>query len=217
MFLFYSYYFVASQLEDFRLTWVVLCKLWKAFERCRRKNPKQVNIFTNFQLGLDSAIQYLQVCYFIKVLIAAPSNTSCIEWGYCSLEMLCAPPRNRQITEHLKTLFLLATLKIPVNITLKSSEWKKCWRIRHFSRHCSLLFIQYLGCTLLFYFNCPINSSKNFYLGPCTEHKFSVMIDIMWSTFFISSLLLFSSTTYPGFHSIFTIHNMKKCEHNFEC
>ena len=39
---------------------------------------------------------------------------------------------------------------------------------------------------------------------------------IMLSTFFISSLLLFSSTTSSGFHPIFTIDNRKKCEHTFE-
>ena len=44
----------------------------------------------------------------------APSNTSCVEQGYSSLEMICAPRRNRLTPEHLETLFLLATLKIPV-------------------------------------------------------------------------------------------------------
>ena len=32
----------------------------------------------------------------------------------------------------------------------------------------------------------------------------------------LSSLLLFSSTTSSGFHPIFTIDNMEKCEHTFE-
>ena len=39
---------------------------------------------------------------------------------------------------------------------------------------------------------------------------------IVWFTFFISFLLLFSSTTSSGFRPIFTIHNMEKCEHTVE-
>ena len=53
-----------------------------------------------------------------------------------------------------------------------------------------------------------------------TGHKCSyscyVMTDHHAILFFISILLLFSSTTSADFHPIFTIHNMEKCEHTFE-
>ena len=196
----------ASELEEeFRLAWPVLCKLWmEECERCRGKKPQQVNIFTNFLLGPDSAIQYPQVCQFIKILIAAPSNTSCVEQGYSSLEMICVPLRNWLMPEHLETLFLLATLTIPVkkqmNMALKPSYWKICWGIRHFSRCCSLFFIQYLGCLLPFQFNPPIDSSKNSYLEPCTEHSLTVAMSwliIMWSIFFIYLSCFFSAVQHP--------------------
>ena len=91
------------------------------YERYRGKKPQQVNIFTNFLLGPDSAIQYPQISQFIKVLNAAPSNTSYMKQGYSSLEMICAPQRNRLTPEHLETLLLLTTLKIPIK---KKNEYR---------------------------------------------------------------------------------------------
>ena len=209
--------------EEIKLEWPLLCKLWmKECENCRGKKPQQVNVFTNFLLGPDSAMQYPKMYQFIKVLITAQSNTYCVERGYSSFKMICAPQRNRLTPEHLETLFLPATLRILVekqmNMTPKPGFWKICWRIRHFSRSCSLVFVQYLGCPLSFHFNPPIMSSKHSYLGHA-QNSLTVVklwLIIIWSTYFISSLLLFSSRTSSGFHPIFTTDNLVKCEHIFE-
>ena len=48
------------------------------------------------------------------------------------------------------------------------------------------------------------------------SYSYMSWLIIIWSTFFISFLLLFSSTTSSGFCPIFTINNMEKCEHAFE-
>ena len=46
--------------------------------------------------------------------------------------------------------------------------------------------------------------------------SFMSWLIIIWSTFFISFLLPFSSTTSSVFCRISIIHNMEKCEHTFE-
>ena len=117
--------------EEISLEWPLLCKLWmKECENCRGKKPQQVNVFTNFLLGPDSAMQYPKMYQFIKVLITAQSNTYCVERGYSSFKMICAPQRNRLTPEHLETLFLPATLRILVekqmNMTPKPGFWKIC-------------------------------------------------------------------------------------------
>ena len=48
------------------------------------------------------------------------------------------------------------------------------------------------------------------------SYSYMSWLIIMWSTFFISFLLLFSSTTSSGFRPIFTLHKIEKCEHTFE-
>ena len=66
--------------------------------------------------------------------------------------------------------------------------------------------------------NFSLSSSKNNLSRPSLYRTYILLQLlswlIMWSTFFISFLLLFSSTTSSGFHPIFII--MENCEHTFE-
>ena len=65
---------------------------------------------------------------------------------------------------------------------------------------------KYLGCPLPFQFNPPIDSSKNSYLGSCTEHSVIVPMSwliIMWSTFFIS--FFFSVAQHPQASILFLL------------
>ena len=56
------------------------------------------------------------------------------------------------------------------------------------------------------------------YLGSCIEYNFSyscyVIIDYHVIHIFYIFLLLLSSIAFSGFHPIFTIYSMQKCEHN---
>ena len=63
------------------------------------------------------------------------------------------------------------------------------------------------------------NNLSIFIWGSCTEHKSSyscyVMIDHHVIHLFYIFLLPLSSIRSSGFHPIFTIDNMRKCEHSF--
>ena len=53
-------------------------------------------------------------CHFVQIMLASSENTSLLEWGYTNLQMIVLKHRNRIQPENLKTLFLLATLNVPV-------------------------------------------------------------------------------------------------------
>ena len=102
--------------QEFRDAWPAFCKLWiQVRQDAHKKNqkPKQLDVFTKFLGGPDNGVQFLNVCQLIKLMIATLCNTS-VERGYLYLKMICSPRRNSLKPEHLETLFLLATLKIPV-------------------------------------------------------------------------------------------------------
>ena len=95
----------------------VFCKLWiQVWEDTHKKNqkPKQLHVLTKFLGGPNNGVQFTNVCQLIKLMIATPCHTSSVERGYSYLEMICSPWKNSLKPEHLETLFLLATLKIPV-------------------------------------------------------------------------------------------------------
>ena len=50
----------------------------------------------------------------IMILLATPSNTSPLERSYSFLQMVCSPRRNQLSPKSIETLYLLATLKLPV-------------------------------------------------------------------------------------------------------
>ena len=56
-------------------------------------------------------MQYPHVCQFIQIMMATPPNTSPVERGYSSLQMVATKRRNALHPTNLETLFLLAALK----------------------------------------------------------------------------------------------------------
>ena len=86
------------------------------------KSRKSFNLSISFSSSLKfknvSNLEFtcnIQMCVkLLHILTATPWNTSCVERGYSFLQMVCAPRRNHLKLEHLKTLFLLAALLLPV-------------------------------------------------------------------------------------------------------
>ena len=80
--------------------------------RKQKQTPSQLSTLKAFIN--NHATQYPNVVQFILIMIATPPNTSPLERGYSFLEMVCSKRRNRLSSENIETLFLLATLKLPI-------------------------------------------------------------------------------------------------------
>ena len=66
-------------------------------------------------------IEFPHVSQLIQILLASSGNTSPLERGYTHLQMIASKRRNKIDPQNLETLFLLATLNIPVK---KPADYK---------------------------------------------------------------------------------------------
>ena len=107
---------------------------------------------------------------------------------------LCHPPDKQHL--FLKNFAFHSSLDTVENVTNLTST------------PCNLLFfVQSLGCLLPFQFNPPIDSSKNSYLGSCTEHSLTVVCHD-WSScdsHFLYLPCFFSAAQHPQASILFLL------------
>lgn len=117
--------------DEMRVGWPVLSRKWQMEVMRVGKQAEQVKVITSFVEGGDAGTMFPHLCSLFKMLLAMPANTSPLERSYTHLQRICAPRRNQILPEHLETLYLLATLKIPVkrpgnyNKEIEALEGKK--------------------------------------------------------------------------------------------
>ena len=100
--------------SEIRPAWPSVSRLYlKSYQETHGK-PNQRSVWKQFFCSADNGIMYPNMCSLIMILKSTPSNTSPLERSYSLLEMICSPQRNQVLPEHLKVLYLLKALNLPV-------------------------------------------------------------------------------------------------------
>ena len=101
--------------------WLQEINAAKADNRPRNQLAVWKRFLSAHALDLPNASQLVQI------MISTAPNTSPLERGYTHLQMVASKRRNRLLPENLETLFLLATLKVPLK---KPMEYEpECLRL----------------------------------------------------------------------------------------
>ena len=101
--------------KEFTDAWSSLNRLYLKEYNAKSNKTHAVQQLKILQEFINNySIVYPNVSELFLILISSPANTSCIERGFTFLEMICSKRRNHITPSHLETLFLLASLKIPV-------------------------------------------------------------------------------------------------------
>ena len=98
--------------SEIRRAWSSVSRLY-LYQETRGK-PNQRLVWKQFLCSAGNGIMYPNMCSLIMILKSTPSNTSPLERSYSLLEMICSPRRNQVLPEHLKVLYLLKALNLPV-------------------------------------------------------------------------------------------------------
>ena len=97
-----------------RRAWPSVSRLYlKSYQETRGK-PNQRSVWKQFLCSADNGIMYPNMCSLIMILKSTPSKISPLERSYLLLEIICSPRRNQVLPEHLKVLYLLKALSLPV-------------------------------------------------------------------------------------------------------
>ena len=116
-----SSYSVDELLSEIRCACPSVSRLYyRSYQKTRK--PNQRLVWKQFLCSADNGIMYPNMCSLIMILKTTPSNTSSSESSYSLLEMLCSPQRNQVLPEHLKVLYLLKALNLPVKNSAKYAD-----------------------------------------------------------------------------------------------
>ena len=104
---------------EFEKAWPLINRIWmKHVNLCKEKHVNQLGVWK--EVISHHTTEFPSFVKLIQIMIATSPNTSDVERGYSQLQMITEKRRNHLNVDNIESLFILATLKLPL---MRPSEY----------------------------------------------------------------------------------------------
>ena len=96
---------------------------------CKEKHVNQLGVWK--EVISHHAIEFPLLVKLIQIMIATSPNTSDVKRGYSQLQMITEKRRNHLNVDNIESLFILATLKLPLKRPSEYINEIECLEKKH--------------------------------------------------------------------------------------